>query len=168
VKQVSYYAWIPYAASGLGSAAGGWCSSRLLQAGRSLDFARKLVLAVNACSMPAVMLVSHVPVQYALLLFSIAFFSQQSWSGLIMTIPADVFPLSVVGSVAGLVGCAGSIGGALFGLIAGALLGNGYSYGMLFVLAGSFHLVGFFTLLVWGGRVQPLRPVDIREIESHA
>jgi ACS family hexuronate transporter-like MFS transporter len=168
VKQVSYYGWIPYAASGLGSAAGGWCSSQLLQSGASLDFARKLVLGINACSMPAIMLVSHVPVQYALLLFSIAFFSQQSWSGLIMTIPADVFPLSVVGTVAGLVGFGGSIGGAIFGLVAGAMLGHGYSYGTLFLLAGTFHLIGFLTLLLLGGRIQPLRPVDIREIESHA
>jgi MFS transporter, ACS family, hexuronate transporter len=168
VKQVSYYAWIPYAASGLGSAAGGWCSSRLLQAGRSLDFARKLVLGVNACSMPVVMLVSHVPVEYALLLFSIAFFSQQSWSGLIMTIPADVFPLPVVGTVAGLVGFGGSMGGAVFGLVAGALLGRGYGYGTLFMLAGSFHLVGFVTLIWRGGRIQRLGAADTREIERHA
>ena len=168
VKQVSYYGWIPYAASGLGSAAGGWYSSQLLRRGASLDFARKLVLGINACSMPAIMLVAQVPVQYALLLFSIAFFSQQSWSGLIMTIPADVFPLSVVGTVAGLVGFGGSIGGAIFGLVAGAMLGHGYSYGTLFVLAGTFHLVGFLTLLLLGGRIQPLRPADIKEIESHA
>ena len=168
VKQVSYYAWIPYAASGVGSAVGGWCSSRLLRAGRSLDFARKLVLAVNACSMPAVMLVSHVPVQYALLLFSIAFFSQQSWSGLIMTIPADVFPLSVVGTVAGLVGFGGSMGGAVFGLVAGAMLGHGFRYGTLFALAGSFHLIALLILLIRGGRIEPLRPADIKEIESHA
>jgi hypothetical protein len=50
--------------------------------------------------MTAVMLVTHVPVGYAIALFSIAFFAQQSWSGIIMTIPADVFPLSAVGTVA--------------------------------------------------------------------
>ena len=168
VKHVSYYAWIPYAASGVGSALGGWCSSRLLRQGCSLDFARKLILGVNAAMMPAVMVVSLVPVRYALLLFSIAFFSQQSWSGLIMTIPADIFPLSVVGTVAGLVGFGGSMGGALFGLVAGALLGHGYSYGMLFVLVGTFHVIGFLALVFLGGRIQPLRPVDIKEIESHA
>jgi ACS family hexuronate transporter-like MFS transporter len=168
VKHVSYYAWIPFAASGVGSALGGWASSRLLQRGLSLDLARKLVLGVNAAMMPAVMLVSLVPVQYAILLFSIAFFSQQSWSALIMTIPADIFPLSVVGSVAGLVGFGGSIGGALFGLVAGALLGYGYSYGMLFVAVGTFHLIGFFIIILFGGRLQPLRPADLKEIESHA
>jgi len=168
VKHVSYYAWIPFAASGVGSALGGWTSSRMLQRGLSLDLARKLVLGVNAAMMPAVMLVSLVPVQYAILLFSIAFFSQQSWSALIMTIPADIFPLSVVGSVAGLVGFGGSIGGALFGLIAGALLGHGYSYGMLFVAVGTFHLIGFFIIILFGGRIEPLRPADLKEIESHA
>jgi ACS family hexuronate transporter-like MFS transporter len=118
--------------------------------------------------MPAVMLVSLVPVRYALLLFSIAFFSQQSWSALIMTIPADVFPLSVVGTVAGLIGFAGSIGGALFGLVVGALLGHGYSYGMLFVVVGTFHLIGLFIIILFGGRIQPLRPADLKEIESRA
>ena len=168
VKQVGSYAWIPFAASGVGSALGGWTSSRLLQRGFSLDRARKLVLGICAAMMPAVMLVSLVPVHYAILLFSIAFFSQQSWSALIMTIPADIFPLSVVGTVAGLVGFAGSIGGALFGLVAGWLLGHGYSYGMLFVVVGTFHLIGFFIIILFGGQIQPLRPADLKEIESHA
>jgi ACS family hexuronate transporter-like MFS transporter len=168
IKHVSYYAWIPYAASGIGSFLGGWSSSRLLRNGRSLDSSRKLVLGINAAMMPAVMLVPLVPVQFALVLFSIAFFSQQSWSGLIMTIPADVFPLSAVGTVSGLVGFGGSMGGAIFGLIAGALLGHGFSYGTLFVLVGTFHLIGFLALVLLGGRIQPLRSGDLREIESHA
>ena len=85
-----------------------------------------------------------------------------------MTIPADMFPLSAVGTVAGLVGFGGSIGGALFGLIAGALLGHGFSYGTLFALVGTFHLIGFLALVLLGGRIQPLRPKDLMEIESHA
>ena len=42
VKHVSYYAWIPYAASGVGSFLGGWLSSALLKRGRSLDFSQKV------------------------------------------------------------------------------------------------------------------------------
>jgi ACS family hexuronate transporter-like MFS transporter len=168
IKHVSYYAWIPYAASGIGSFLGGWWSSRLLRGGRSLDVSRKVVLGINAGMMPAVMLAPLVSVKYALALFSVAFFAQQSWSGLIMTIPADVFPLSAVGTVAGLVGFGGSIGGAIFGLIAGALLGHGFSYGTLFVLVGTFHLIGFLALVVFGGRIQPLRSKDLLEMESPA
>jgi len=156
VKQVSYYAWIPYAASGIGSFLGGWFSSAMLSRGRSLDFSRKLALGLSALLMPVVMLVPHVPVGWALMLFSIAFFCQQSWSGLIMTLPADMFPLSAVGTVSGLVGFGGAIGGAIFGIVAGFLLGHGFGYGTLFVIVGSFHLIGFLAILLLGGRVQPL------------
>jgi MFS transporter, ACS family, hexuronate transporter len=167
VKHVSYYAWIPYAASGLGSFLGGWLSSTLLSRGRSLDFSRKFVLGLSALFMPVVMLVPHVPVGWALMLFSIAFFCQQSWSGLIMTLPADIFPLSAVGSVAGLVGFGGGIGGAIFAIIAGFLLGHGFGYGTLFIVVGTFHLIGFAAILLLGGRVQPLQTPDLLEKVSH-
>ena len=168
VKHVSYYAWIPYAASGIGSFLGGWFSSYLLSRGRSLDYSRKLVLGLSALFMPVVMLVPHVPVAWALGLFSIAFFCQQSWSGLIMTIPADVFPLSAVGSVSGMIGFGGAIGGAIFGVVAGFLLSHGFGYGTLFLIVGTFHLIGFFAILLLGGRLHPLKAPDLIQIESRS
>ena len=168
IKQVSYYAWIPYAASGIGSFVGGWASSGLIHSGRSIDLARKLVLGLCALGMPVVMLVSIAPVQVALLLFSIAFFCQQAWSGLIMTLPADVFPLTVVGTVAGLIGFGGAIGGALFGLLAGYMLGHGFTYATLFLLVGTFHLIGFLAILLFAGRIQPLSAIELQHIESAA
>jgi MFS transporter, ACS family, hexuronate transporter len=164
VKHVSYYAWIPYAASGIGSFLGGWFSSVLLERGRSLDFSRKFVLGLSAAFMPVVMLVPHVPVGWALMLFSVAFFCQQSWSGLIMTLPADMFPLSTVGSVSGLIGFGGAIGGAIFGVIAGFLLGHGFGYGTLFFIVGTFHLIGFLAILLLGGKVYPLKTPDLLPI----
>jgi ACS family hexuronate transporter-like MFS transporter len=168
IKHVSYYAWIPYAASGIGSFLGGWFSSRLLRKGHSLDRSRKIVLGLNALFMPVVMLVPYVPVQMSILLFSIAFFCQQSWSGLIMTIPADVFPLSAVGTVSGLVGFGGAIGGAIFGVVAGYLLGHGFGYPTLFVLVGTFHLIGFLAIVLFGGKIHPLKIHDLLEIESYS
>jgi ACS family hexuronate transporter-like MFS transporter len=168
VKHVSYYAWIPYAASGLGSFLGGWLSSALLSRGRSLDFSRKFVLGLSALFMPVVMLVPHVPVGWALMLFSVAFFCQQSWSGLMMTLPADIFPLSAVGSVAGLIGFGGSIGGAIFAIVAGLLLSHGFGYGTLFVVAGSFHLIGFMAILLLAGTVQPLKAPYLIPKVSHS
>jgi ACS family hexuronate transporter-like MFS transporter len=168
VKQVSYYAWIPYAASGVGSFLGGYLSSYLLRRGHSLDKARKIALGLSAVFMPVVMLVPLVPVQLAILLFSIAFFCQQSWSGLIMTLPADIYPLSAVGTVSGFVGFGGAIGGAIFGIVAGYLLGHGFGYATLFMLVGTFHLIGFLAILLLGGRIQPLRSNDLLQtIESH-
>jgi ACS family hexuronate transporter-like MFS transporter len=166
IKHVSYYAWIPYAASGVGSFVGGYYSSRLLRKGHSLDKARKLALGLSAAFMPIVMLVPLVPVQLSILIFSVAFFCQQSWSGLIMTMPADIFPLSAVGTVSGLVGFGGAIGGAIFGVVAGYLLGHGFGYGTLFVLVGTFHLIGFLAIMLFAGRIQQLRTDDLREIEK--
>jgi MFS transporter, ACS family, hexuronate transporter len=154
IKHVSYFAWIPYAASGLGSFLGGWFSSYLLRRGNSLNFSRKLVLGLSAALMPAVILVPHVPVSLALALFSLAFFGQQSWSGLIMTLPTDIFPLNSVGSVAGLIGFGGAIGGAIFNLIAGQLLTHGAGYGIVFAIVGSLHAVAFAILLLTSGVLQ--------------
>jgi ACS family hexuronate transporter-like MFS transporter len=161
IKHVSYYGWIPYAASGVGSFLGGWLSSALLGRGHSLDFSRKFALGLSALFMPVVMLVPHVPVGWALLLFSIAFFCQQSWSGLMMTLPADIFPLSAVGSVSGLIGFGGAIGGAIFSVVAGSLLKHGFGYETLFLIFGTFHLIGFLAILLLGGRLQPLNASDL-------
>jgi MFS transporter, ACS family, hexuronate transporter len=168
IKHVSYYAWIPYAASGVGSLLGGWGSSFLLCRGYSLNASRKIALGVSALFMPVVMLVPYVPVSMALFLFSIAFFCQQSWSGLVMTLPADVFPLSAVGTVSGLVGFGGALGGTIFGLIAGYLLSHGFGYATLFVIVGTFHIIGFLVILLLGGRIQSLRSPELKQIESRA
>ena len=167
IKHVSYYAWIPYAASGIGSFLGGWFSSRMLHSGYSLDRSRKIVLGLSAFFMPVVMLVPYVSVQASIFLFSIAFFCQQSWSGLIMTIPADVYPLSAVGTISGLVGFGGAIGGAIFGVVAGYLLEHGFGYPTLFVLFGTFHLIGFVAIALVGGTLHPFRIYPIMEIEGH-
>jgi ACS family hexuronate transporter-like MFS transporter len=155
VRHVSTFGWIPYAASGVGSFLGGWYSSHLMRTGHSLNFSRKLALGLSAAVMPAVMLVPAVPVSFALVLFSVVFFGQQSWSGLIMTVPADVFPLSSVGSVAGLIGFGGAVGGATFGVVAGELLKHGAGYSTLFFIAGSLHLLAFGIILLTSGNLRP-------------
>jgi ACS family hexuronate transporter-like MFS transporter len=155
VKHVSTFGWIPYAASGVGSFLGGWYSSHLMRTGHSLNFSRKLALGLSAAVMPAVMLVPQVPVSFALVLFSVVFFGQQSWSGLIMTVPADVFPLNSVGSVAGLIGFGGAVGGATFGVVAGQLLKHGAGYSTLFFIAGSLHLLAFGIILLTSGNLRP-------------
>jgi ACS family hexuronate transporter-like MFS transporter len=148
VKKVGYYAWIPYAASGAGSLIGGWFSSWLLRRNRSLTFSRKLALGLSAAVMPAILFVTHVRVEWAIVIFSLAFFGQQSWSTLVMILPADLFPSRAVGSVAGLVGFGGAMGGLVFGMAAGRLLDSGYGYGTVFACAGSFHVLAFCVILL--------------------
>jgi ACS family hexuronate transporter-like MFS transporter len=146
IKAVGAFAWIPYAAAGVGCLGGGWLSSRLLCRQRSLNAARKLALGASAAVMPCILLVPHVPPAGAIALFSLAYFGQQSWSTLVMTLPADIFEKSAIGSVAGLVGFGGAMGGVMFGQLAGYLLDHGSGYGVVFGLAGSFHILAFLLL----------------------
>jgi ACS family hexuronate transporter-like MFS transporter len=135
---------------------GGWFSSYLVQREFSLGFARKLALGLSAAVMPLVILVPHVPASWAIVIFSVAYFGQQSWSTLVMVLPTDLFPRRVVGSVAGLVGFGGAMGGIAFGQLAGYLLDHGFGYGIVFTLAGTFHVAAFMVIMTAVPMVQPL------------
>jgi ACS family hexuronate transporter-like MFS transporter len=145
-KSVGAFAWIPYAASGIGCLAGGWLSSHLVKSRGSINLSRKIALGASAALMPFVVLVTRAPVGWALLLFSLAYFGQQSWSTLVMVLPADIFPKQSVGSVAGLVGFGGAMGGIVFGECAGYLLDHGYGYSVVLGLAASFHILAFAVI----------------------
>jgi MFS transporter, ACS family, hexuronate transporter len=147
VRAVGTFAWIPYAAAGVGCLLGGWFSSYLVKRQFSLGVARKLALGLSAAVMPSILLVPRLPVAWALMIFSIAYFGQQSWSTLVMVLPTDLFPGNVVGSVAGLVGFGGAMGGIAFGQLVGYLLDHGFGYGVVFSLAATFHVAAFVIIL---------------------
>ena len=106
--------------------------------------------------MPLVLFVPRAPVGWAIALFSVAYFGQQAWSTLVMVLPADIFPRASVGAVAGLVGFGGAMGGVVFGQVVGYLLDHGFGYGLVFALAGSFHLVAFAVICLAIPRIEPL------------
>jgi len=155
-KKVGYYAWIPYAAAGVGSLLGGWYSSWLLRKGMSVNKARKVALGCSAAVMPVILLVDRSPVDLAIAIFSVAFFGQQSWSTLVMILPTDLVRGRSVGSVAGMVGFGGAIGGMVFGLIVGWVLDHQYGYSPVFAMAGSFHVLAFLLILLAIPRIERL------------
>ena len=157
IKAVGTFAWMPSAAAGVGCLLGGGFSSYLVRRQFSLGTARKVALGLSAVVMPCVMLIPRVPVSWAIALFCLAYFGQQSWSTLVMVLPADLFPQSVVGSVAGLVGFGGAMGGIVFGEIAGYLLDHGFGYGLVFGIAGLLHVVAFFIILAAVPTMVPLK-----------
>jgi MFS transporter, ACS family, hexuronate transporter len=162
-KQVGYYAWIPYAASGLGAIAGGWLSSHLIRRGVSLNAARKIALGLSAAMMPQIFFVTRAPVEIAIVLFSIAFLGQQSWSTLVMILPVDIFPRGAVGSVAGMVGFGGAMGGVVFGKVAGYMLDHGMGYGAVFAAVSSFHVLAFCVILLF---IPVVTPISFRGAKS--
>jgi ACS family hexuronate transporter-like MFS transporter len=151
IRQIGYYAWIPFAFAGAGSLFGGWFSGYLIRRGWGVASSRKLCLAIAASLLPASLFITASPVALAIVFFSMAMFGHQFWSTIMQTLAADLFPSEAVGSVTGLVGAAGSFGGMLFNLAVGAMLTAFGSYGPVFLVAGLLHpasvIVIFLTRL---------------------
>jgi ACS family hexuronate transporter-like MFS transporter len=73
----------------------------------------------------------------------------------VQTLPADLFPASVVGSVEGLLGAAGAFGGMLLALLVGWLVEH-QGYGPAFLVAGVLHPLAFLVILATVKRIGPL------------
>jgi MFS transporter, ACS family, hexuronate transporter len=147
IKAIGLFAWMPSAAAGIGCLLGGGFSSYLVRRHCSIGVARKVALGASAAMMPLVILIPRSPVSWTIVLFCVAYFGQQSWSTLVMVLPTDLFPQEVVGSVAGLVGFGGAMGGIVFGQLVGYILDHGFGYGTVFAIAGTLHVVAFLILL---------------------
>lgn len=157
LKQAATLGWIPYAAAGIGSIVAGALSSRLLARGLSVNAARKIALGACALCMPWVMLVPHVgSVGWVIAIFSLAFFGQQGWSTLIMTLPTDMIPRVALGRLAGLVGMGGAFGGIVMGQAAGWALDRGLGYAPVLATAASLHLLAFALIAIAVPRITRL------------
>ena len=156
IKSIGYYAWIPYAMASLGSLLGGWFSSYLIRRKVSVDASRKICLGISAACLPLSLLITISPLAMSIVFFSFAMLGHQSWSTLLQTLTADMFPSSIVGSVAGLLGAAGAFGGMLSNLIGGALLMRYHSYALVLSLAGLMHPVSFVVILLVVRKVAPV------------
>ena len=164
IKSVGLFAWMPNAAAGLGCLFGGTFSSYLVRRQFPVGLSRKAALGVSAAVMPFAILLPHVTVPWALTIFCLAYFGQQSWSTLVMVLPTDLFPQQVVGSVAGLVGFGGAMGGIVFGQLAGYLLDHGFGYGSIFAIAGTLHVSALLIILTV---IPVVRPLELRQRLSY-
>jgi ACS family hexuronate transporter-like MFS transporter len=131
-----------YLLSDIGSVAGGWSSSRLMKRGRTANFGRKATMLVCAIAVVPIVLaqfVSHLWVAVAII--GLATAAHQAWSANLMTLPSDMFPRAAVGSVVGLGGMAGAVGGMLMSKYNGYILDAFGSYQPIFALAAGAYLL---------------------------
>jgi MFS transporter, ACS family, hexuronate transporter len=74
----------------------------------------------------------------------------------VMILPTDMIPKRAVGTLAGLVGLGGAMGGVVFGQLVGWLRDHGYSFTPVLVIAGSLHLLAFAVICLGIPRIQSL------------
>lgn len=139
-----------YTMTSIGSVGGGWLSGAFIKKGWSINYGRKSVMLICACCVIPIVFASVVSQWWAVFLIGLAAAAHQGWSANLFTTVSDMFPKKAVGSVVGLGGMAGSIGGMFMATAAGFVLQLTGNYISLFILAGSVYLIAFvlFHLLV--------------------
>jgi ACS family hexuronate transporter-like MFS transporter len=136
-----------YVLADAGSIFGGWFSSRLIQGGSSVNRARKTAMLVCAVIVAPVALATHAPnLWVAAGLIGLACAGHQGFSANVYALPGDLFPRWAVGSVAGLGGLSGALGGMLMARYAGAVLQSAGSYAPIFAVAGAAYFLALLAV----------------------
>jgi ACS family hexuronate transporter-like MFS transporter len=151
-----------YLLSDLGSVAGGWGSSRLMKAGRSANAARKMTMLVCALAVVPIVFAQFVSnLWIAVAIIGVAAAAHQAWSANLMTLPSDMFPRAAVGSVVGIGGTAGAVGGMLMAKYNGYILDVFGSYQPIFAIAGGAYLTGIAAIHLLSPRLAKVKESDL-------
>jgi ACS family hexuronate transporter-like MFS transporter len=148
-----------YLVADVGSIGGGWLSSSLIKRGWSINRSRKTAMLVCAISVVPIMAAAQASnLWVAVSLVALAAAAHQGWSANLFTLVSDTFPRRAVGSVVGIGGMAGAVGGMLISLAVGEILQRTGSYVPIFIIAGSAYLI---ALLIVHLLVPRLEPADV-------
>jgi ACS family hexuronate transporter-like MFS transporter len=136
-----------YLLADVGSIFGGWLSSRMLALGFSANRARKTAMLICALMVVPVVFAQWAPsIWIAVVLLGLACAGHQGFSSNHFSLPADAFPRFAQGTVVGLGGFAGAVGGMLMAKYAGFILDRFGSYTPIFVVAGCAYLIALLVV----------------------
>ena len=146
-----------YTMASFGGVLGGALSSRFIKAGRSIDYSRKTTILICALFVLPLIFVAQIQNGWlAVILIGFAAAAHQGWASNIFTVVSDIYPKNTVGTMIGLSGFTGAIGGALSASFVGLLLKFTGSYTLIFVAASSMYLVAWLTLKIFIPRIEEI------------
>jgi ACS family hexuronate transporter-like MFS transporter len=90
-------------------------------------------------------------------LVGLAAAAHQGWSANLFTLPSDTFPKAAVGSVVGIGGMIGSLGGVLFQPLTGYIVKTTNSYIPLFIVAGLAYVTALLVVQALSPRLLPAK-----------
>jgi MFS transporter, ACS family, hexuronate transporter len=158
LMQIGLPIMVIYLLADVGSVAGGWFSSSLIHRGKSVNMARKVTMLVCALSVVPIVFADRVEGLWgAVLLIGLAAAAHQGFSANLFTLASDIFPGQAVGSVVGIGGTAGAIGGMLMAKIVGYVLQWTGSYRVPFFIAGSSYLLALAVIQLLAPKLEPVR-----------
>jgi ACS family hexuronate transporter-like MFS transporter len=144
-----------YILSDLGSIAGGWMSSAMMRRGYSVNVARKATMLLCALLVLPIYFAQGIDsVWGAVLVIGLATAAHQAFSANLYTLPSDLFPRAAVGSVVGIGGTVGALGGMGMALFTGYMLDKtGNNYQVLFALCASAYLLALAAVQLLSPRL---------------
>lgn len=144
-----------YLVADVGSIGGGWLSSHWIKRGWSHNRARKTAMLICALAVVPIVIAAVVPsLVLAVALISLAAAAHQGWSANLFTLTSDMFPRKAVGSVVGIGGMAGAVGGMFIAMLVGAVLQATQSYVPIFIIAGCAYLVALLVIHLLSPRLE--------------
>ncbi len=147
-----------YLLSDVGSVGGGWLSSRFMKLGWSINRARKTTMLICAlCATPVVFAAGVDNLWVAVAIIGLATAAHQGFSANLYTLPSDVFPRAAVGSVVGIGGMVGAVGGMAMAKYAGYVLEQIGTYTPIFIVAGSAYLIALLAVHLLTPKMEPVK-----------
>jgi MFS transporter, ACS family, hexuronate transporter len=148
---------IIYLSADAGSLTGGWLSSGLIKRNVSINAARKIAILVSALLVLPMAFEANTSVMWkAVLVISLAAAGHQGWAANMFASISDMYPQRMVGSITGLAGFAGSLGGIVAASAIGLLLQKFGSYTPIFIYAGVSYLLVLCILQIMIPRIEPI------------
>lgn len=146
-----------YLLADVGSIGGGWLSSWFIKRGWSVNKGRKIaMLACALCVTPVAFAANVSSLPLAVAIIGLAAAAHQGWSANLFTLVSDCFPRKAVGTVVGLGGFAGAIGGMFIAQFAGWLLDTTGSYVWLLLFASVTYLAALAIIHLLVPRLEPV------------
>jgi MFS transporter, ACS family, hexuronate transporter len=151
-----------YLIADVGSIGGGWLSSTFIKRGWTINRARKTAMLICALAVTPIIFASNVKSLWgAVALIGLAAAAHQGWSCNLFTTTSDMFPRKAVGSVVGIGGMAGALGGATMAVATGYILqSTGQNYTIVFMIAGTAYLVALAVIHVLAPQLAPVGDVE--------
>ena len=145
-----------YLLSDVSSIGGGWLSSTLIRRGWTVNRGRKTAMLGCAIAVTPIAFASQVTNLWtAVFLVGLAAAAHQGWSANMFTLASDMFPRRAVGSVTGIGGMSGAVGGILLQTATGYWLDRTGSYVAIFLLASSTYLVALAIIHLLAPKLAP-------------
>ena len=138
-----------YLMSDIGSVMGGWMSSTLIKRGISVNVARKSTYFLFALFAVPIFFIGHVhDLWTAVFMIGLATAGHQAFSCNVYTMPSDLFPRAAVGTVLGIGGAVGAVGGMVMSVFVGWILQTTHSYTLILAIAAFTYLATFAVIHV--------------------